>query len=182
VRPMGVWSTSKMRSSGSKPVRVRTPRARVDLLAPVKRWMSNYFPVKRCLSYFFNGNGAATQPERGYPPNRFGLRSMSGNVYEWCQDWRGAYPDGPVVDPEGPGDGRDRVLRGGSWYGIGRFLRSAYRGHILPGYRYGNFGLRLAGGFDPRASQLGAGAMTADGRARSDRQGSGQGVGEGAGS
>jgi sulfatase modifying factor 1 len=52
------------------------------------------------------------------PPNRWGIRDMLGNVAEWCLDWFGDYeanPNGPVLDPVGPPEGIDRVVRGGSY-------------------------------------------------------------------
>jgi formylglycine-generating enzyme required for sulfatase activity len=83
------------------------------------------------------------------PPNPWGLYEMHGNVWEWCRDWYGGYPRGQVSDPVGPDSGEGRVLRGGSWFGGARVLRSAYRGRGDPGGRTLLFGFRLALGPEP---------------------------------
>ncbi|MDG4548945.1 MAG: formylglycine-generating enzyme family protein [Candidatus Contendobacter sp.] len=96
------------------------------------------------------------------PANPWGLYEMHGNVWEWCQDWYGDYPKGPVVDLTGPTTGERRVLRGGSWILLGRCARSAYRLRDEPGDRVDDFGFRLALGpklrRDERAGQGKGGA------------------------
>ena len=94
--------------------------------------------------YEFSRGG--THPVMGKDPNPFGLYDMLGNVYEWCRDWQGAYPDGPVTDPTGPETGSFRVFRGGSWFVDARYVRAAYRYWYDPADRYDFLGLRLARG------------------------------------
>jgi formylglycine-generating enzyme required for sulfatase activity len=96
-------------------------------------------------------------PEKQYPggnagprdvglkqPNAWGLYDMLGDVFQWCRDWYGPYPNGRAIDPVGPESGAGRVGRGGGWVNEAADCRSASRAKDAPGFRGGNLGFRLA--------------------------------------
>lgn len=59
---------------------------------------------------------AGTCPVQAFPPNDFGIYSVSGNTWEWCADWFSTdHGDGPFVNPAGPAEGAARVMKGGSF-------------------------------------------------------------------
>jgi sulfatase modifying factor 1 len=77
------------------------------------------------------------------------MYDMSGNVWQWVADWYDENYGVPadqlktiVTDPMGAKAG-SRVLRGGSWGNLARFLRSGGRYYYSPGDRYNFFGFRL---------------------------------------
>ena len=99
---------------------------------------------------WYNCNdGCDTKAVGGKLPNGWGLYDMHGNVFEWVQDWYGAYNSVRRVDPEGASSGSLRVKRGGSFNNFAQSLRSANRGFSSPDYRYHNIGVRLVRLYNP---------------------------------
>lgn len=69
---------------------------------------------------------------------------MSGNIWEWVQDWKGEYLPEDQVNPTGPDTGIERVCRGGGWNREIDRARVSYRGDDQPDLRYCSLGLRVA--------------------------------------
>jgi formylglycine-generating enzyme required for sulfatase activity len=87
-----------------------------------------------------------TSPVGSFEPNEFKLYDMTGNVWEWCEDWYGEnYYQKRVRDnPQGPAEGTLRVFRGGSWYNYPADVRCTDRGRVTPTSRNYNVGFRCA--------------------------------------
>ena len=95
------------------------------------------------VAWFRDNSGSNTHAVGTKQPNELGIYDMSGNVDEWCQDWKGAYSSSSQVNPTGANSGSYRVCRGGSWGCIARICRSSYRYCGTPVSRYTFLGLRL---------------------------------------
>lgn len=79
-------------------------------------------------------------------PNAYGLYDMHGNVQEWTADWYDAdyYAESPVGDPQGPSQGKEKVIRGGSAFVSAALCRSSTRMRSSPDTPYSGKGFRCA--------------------------------------
>ncbi len=75
-----------------------------------------------------------------------GCFDMSGNVWEWCHDRYATnyYAQSPRRNPAGPGEGSERVERGGSWNSGRSYCRTAKRNRDRPDFAFNDLGFRVA--------------------------------------
>ena len=95
------------------------------------------------VAWYRDNSSSATHNVKTKSPNELGIYDMSGNVWEWCEDWKGGYSSGSQTNPAGPSTGSNRVLRGGSWYNFASSCRVSLRSCLGPGYGINYLGLRL---------------------------------------
>ncbi|HSQ35153.1 MAG TPA: formylglycine-generating enzyme family protein, partial [Candidatus Binatia bacterium] len=96
----------------------------------------------------FNKEIMKTSPVGSYPDgaSSYGVLDMAGNVWEWLADWYAAdyYKNSSDTDPQGPEEGEERSVRGGSWSNNAELIRSANRSQENPESKLNIIGFRLA--------------------------------------
>jgi formylglycine-generating enzyme len=107
---------------------------------------SEQHPGDRGVNRACRDGYAFTSPVGSFPPNRFGLYDMLGNVMDWTEDcWNANYSGAPTDGTAWQsGDCRRRVVRGGSWDADLSVVRSANRRGIRTSNRVTTFGFRVA--------------------------------------
>jgi formylglycine-generating enzyme required for sulfatase activity len=96
------------------------------------------------VAWFLDNSCDQTHPVKQKKPNELGIYDMSGNVWEWCQDFYDDYEVGVQRDPTGPSKGLHHVYRGGCWCEDKDCMVTARRAGTSSFKSYGGLGLRLA--------------------------------------
>ena len=96
------------------------------------------------VAWNYENSSRYPHPVKTLEPNELGIYDMSGNVWEWCSDYKGDYPLEAQTNPQGPALGSERIIRGGGFSDEDtRNYRTAVRNYNLPGGCLNYIGFRI---------------------------------------
>ena len=98
------------------------------------------------VGWYSGNSGGKTHVVGTKAPNELGLYDMSGNVFEWIQDYFASYTSEPQVDPQGPTSGQYRVCRSSAYNRANNndWFKCAGRTYDSPSTNAYDTGLRVA--------------------------------------
>jgi sulfatase modifying factor 1 len=110
---------------------------------PAANWWQGDFPNQNTIEDGF----LRRAPVKSFPPNGYGLYDLTGNVWEWTNDWydENYYQISSTENPQGPDKGVEKTMRGGSWMCSENYCsnyRVAGRSKSTPDTALNNLGFR----------------------------------------
>ena len=85
---------------------------------------------------------AGAKTVNSFQPNGFGLYNMSGNVWEWVNDWFALYAITELETPKRLKTSSEKILRGGSWYNSAYYVNVGMRFKLSPNIKLNSIGFR----------------------------------------